>query len=38
MITVEEAERIILENTISLPTEEVAITDAIGRILAENYS
>jgi molybdopterin molybdotransferase len=35
MITVEEAERIILENTISLPTEEVAITDAIGRILAE---
>ncbi|MCU0327349.1 MAG: hypothetical protein MUF45_19380 [Spirosomaceae bacterium] len=28
--------RIILENTISLPTEEVAITDAIGRILAED--
>lgn len=35
MITVEEAEKIILENTISLPTEEVSITDSIGRILAE---
>ena len=36
MITVEEAERIILENIINIPTEKASINDALGRILAEN--
>ena len=36
MITVEEAERIILENTINIATEKVSIDDALGRILAED--
>lgn len=36
MITVEQAEKLILENTISIPTEKVSIDAALGRILAEN--
>ncbi len=36
MITVEQAEEIILSNKISLATEKVGIDDALGRILAEN--
>jgi molybdopterin molybdotransferase len=36
MITVEEAERIILENTINIPTEKVSIDIALGRVLAED--
>ena len=36
MITVEEAERIILEKTINIATEKVSIDDALGRILAED--
>ena len=37
MITVEEAERIILENTITVTTEKVAIDAALGRVLAEDF-
>lgn len=37
MITVEEAERLILENTIAIPTEKVSIDAALGKILAENF-
>jgi molybdopterin molybdotransferase len=37
MITVEQAEEIILNNKISLTTEKVAIEDALGRILAEDF-
>ncbi len=36
MITVEQAEQIILENTIQIPAEKVGINDALGRILAED--
>jgi molybdopterin molybdotransferase len=36
MITVEQAEQLILENTIAIPTEKVSIDAALGRILAED--
>ena len=36
MITVEQAEKLILENTTKIPVEKVAISDALGRILAED--
>lgn len=36
MITVEQAEQLILENTTKIPVEKVAISDALGRILAED--
>lgn len=36
MISVEQAEEIILQNTINISTEKVSINDALGRILAEN--
>ena len=36
MITVEEAEHIILENTITVITEKVLIDAALGRVLAED--
>lgn len=36
MITVEQAEQLILENTIAIPTEKVSIAAALGRILAED--
>lgn len=36
MITVEQAEQLILENTTKIPVEKVAINDALGRILAED--
>ncbi len=36
MITVEQAEQLILENTIAIPTEKVSIDAAFGRILAED--
>ncbi len=36
MITVEQAEQLILENILTIPTEKVAINDALGRILAED--
>lgn len=35
MITVEQAEQLILENVLTIPTEKVAIDAALGRILAE---
>jgi molybdopterin molybdotransferase len=36
MITVEQAEQLILENTIEIPTEKVSIDAALGRILVED--
>lgn len=36
MITVEQAEQLILENTTKISVEKVAISDALGRILAED--
>ncbi len=36
MITVEQAEQLILENTIKTPVEKVSINDALGRVLAED--
>lgn len=36
MITVEQAEQLILENTFKIPSEKVSINDALGRILAED--
>lgn len=36
MITVEQAEQLILENIIKIPTEKASINDALGRILAED--
>ncbi|MFN3488575.1 MAG: molybdopterin molybdotransferase MoeA [Emticicia sp.] len=37
MITVEQAEQIILENIIKVPTEKVSIDAALGRVLAEDF-
>lgn len=37
MITVEQAEQIILENTIKIPNEKVSIDAALGRVLAEDF-
>lgn len=36
MITVEQAEQLILENVLTIPTEKVSIDAALGRILAED--
>lgn len=36
MITVEQAEQLILENIIKIPVEKVSINDALGRVLAED--
>lgn len=37
MLTVEEAEKVILQHIIELPTEIVSITDALGRVLSEDF-
>ncbi len=36
MITVEQAEQLILENTITVPSERISINDALGKVLAED--
>jgi len=37
MITVEQAEQLILENTIAIPTEKISIDAALERVLVEDF-